>query len=217
MLWNLWPGFSTYFSRASPPVKKGVLAPKWRGDTRFLLCKSTAKWPCAAESGTALKSGRVGRDGPHARKISCASLFPIVVVRCLRMKFYADSPAAWRKSSRLTKPRRALQFSPGWGRPAGRQPLPAGPRGEPEIKTQLRIVHTPRRRLQPQSPTSRGSGQSVIVITSPSPLHFLRRREPPAASRWGTAPPGGSPASPPGPRCEGRRRPSWGTGPAPGT
>ena len=60
--------------------------------TAILLCKSIAKWPCAAESGTALESGRVGRDGPHARKISCASLFPIFLVRCLRMKFHASDP-----------------------------------------------------------------------------------------------------------------------------
>ncbi len=33
----------------------------------FLLCEAQQKWPCAVSDGTALKSKRVSRDGPHAQ------------------------------------------------------------------------------------------------------------------------------------------------------
>src|SRR5699024_2051308 len=57
--------------------------------TFFLLCKSTAKVPCAVSDGTAWNFSAWAGDGLHGRNFMCRSLLPVIVVRPRHMKFFA--------------------------------------------------------------------------------------------------------------------------------
>ena len=65
----------------------------------FLLCKSIAKWPCAAFSGTAFRFKRVGRDAPHAQKLHAQGFCMFFAVQHRRMKFYSSLSGSTRIST----------------------------------------------------------------------------------------------------------------------